>query len=221
ALCLRFSPRVDHEGNQPMRRAVRNNNILPSAARPAALRAGLLHGAVLLMMLVAADAALAKTGRPSEQYRDVIEQARAGRHEWALEQLAEQARLHPEDARIKHDQLIVSAWAGRYRDVIRLYEALPSEALPLPPAALAAVARAYRDDRQWQKSLALYRQGIRRFAQDADFRLGESLVLADSGEAPAALTMALAQVRRSPRDTSSLLVLSYAYRLNHQPYAAL
>src|SRR5690606_37145703 len=46
-------------------------------------------------------------------------------------------------------------------------------------------------------------------------------VLADSGEAPAALTMALAQVRRSPRDTSSLLVLSYAYRLNHQPYAAL
>ncbi|MDX3893305.1 poly-beta-1,6 N-acetyl-D-glucosamine export porin PgaA [Pusillimonas sp.] len=204
-----------------MRRAVRNHNILPSAARPAALRAGLLHGAVFLLVLAAANAAQAKTSTTSQEYRHVIEEARAGRHAWALEQLAEQARLHPKDARIKHDQLIVAGWAGRHGEVIRLYRALPSEVLPLPRAALAAVARAYRDDRQWSESLSLYREGMRRFPRDADFRLGETLVLADSGDARAALDMAVGQVRRSPRDASSLLVLSYAHRLNHQPYAAL
>lgn len=204
-----------------MRRAVNNHNNPPSTARPAAWRAKTLRCAVLLLALSAAVAAEAKTITASDEYRQVIEAARAGRHDWALDRLAEQAALHPEDARIRYDQLLIAGWAGRHQEVIRLYQALPQQALPLPPAALAAVARAYRDERQWTTALTLYREGMRRFPKDPDFRLGETLVLADSGDARAALSMASDLVKRAPRSPSSQLVLSYAYRLNNQPYAAL
>lgn len=205
-----------------MRRAVCDHTNLPWAARPAVHRARILDCACVVLALAAAAPAQAVTARAGgEEYRQLIEQARAGRHDWALERLAEQARLHPQDPRIRQDQLIVAGWAGRHDEVLRLYQALPPQALPLPRAALAAVARAYRDGRQWPAALTLYHEGIRRFPEDADFRLGEALVLADSGEAEAALDMAHGLVERSPNNPSSHLVLSYAYRLNQQPYAAL
>lgn len=204
-----------------MSRAVQNHNDSPLTARPLAWRTAIQRCAVALFVLATPAAAFAQAKFSNDEYRMVIEAARAGRNDWALQKLAEQAALYPDNIRIKHDQLIVAGWAGRAGEIIRLYQSLPQQALPLPRAALAAVARAYRDERQWTTALQLYREGMRRFPQDPEFSLGETLVLTDSGNAAAALKMATQLVEKAPRDPSRLLVLSYARRRNGQPYAAL
>src|SRR5690606_14855489 len=110
---------------------------------------------LLLVLTVGAMPPLhAQPVTQSQEYRQAIEQARAGRHAWALDWLAQQAERHPLEPRIRHDQLIVAGWAGRHQEVMRLYQSLPANALPLPKAALAAAARAYRDGRIWPTALA-------------------------------------------------------------------
>src|SRR3546814_11686282 len=95
------------------------------------------------------------------------------------------------------------------------------EAFPLPHAALAATARAYRDARQWPTSLTLYREGMRRFPQDPLFTLGEIEVLADVGATAPALAQAQALVEKSPDNLQALPALSYASRRANPPYAPL
>ena len=204
-----------------MRRAAHNHDNSPLTARPLAWHLTIRRCAMILLVLTAPMTAMAQAKFSGDEYRMVIEAARAGRHDWALQKLAEQAATYPDNARIRHDQLIVAGWAGRSDEIIRLYQSLPQSALPLSRGALAAVARAYRDERQWTTALSLYREGMRRFPEDPDFRLGETLVLTDSGDAAAALGVATELVKKAPSDPSRLLVLSYARRLNGQPYAAL
>lgn len=203
-----------------MRRVVRDNKTL-AATWPVANHSRLLGCLMLALLTATAAPAVAQSVSSTPEYRHAIEQARAGRHVWALDWLARQSGLYPQDQRIKHDQLIIAGWAGNYQEVIRLHQALPPEALPLPRAALAAAARAYRDDRQWPMALSLYREGKHRYPGDSTFTLGETLVLADSGDANEALDRAAALIAQAPNNANSYLVQSYAYRLNQQPYAAL
>lgn len=204
-----------------MSRAVQKKSDMVSAARPRARRTATLKCLTMCLLMTSAQPSLTQAAAGRDHYQQVIEAARAGRHEWALERLAEQAALEPDNLRIKYDQLIITGWAGRPAEVLQLYQSLPPNALPLPRAALSAVARAYRDERQWSQALALYREGRQRFPADKDFSLGETLVLADSGEADVALQSASGLVKQSPRDPSRLVALSYALRLHNQPYAAL
>lgn len=204
-----------------MSRAVQKKSDMLSTARPRAWRNATLKCVTTCLLVTAVLPALAQTASKRDHYQQVIEAARAGRHDWALERLAEQAALEPDNLRIKYDQLIITGWTGRSAEVLQLYQNLPPNALPLPRAALSAVARAYRDEHQWTSALELYREGKQRFPGDKDFDLGETLVLADSGEADVALQSATQLVNRSPRDPSRLVALSYALRLNNQPYAAL
>lgn len=204
-----------------MCRAVRNNKTCSSAARPIAGSGQFLNCILFALLTAAALPTHGQTLSSAQEYQYVIEQARNGRHDWALDWLARQGQLQPDNQRIKHDQLIIAGWAGRYQNVIDIHQALPPQALPLPRAALAAVARAYRDARQWPMALSLYREGKRRFPDDRAFSLGETLVLADSGDTSQALVNAQTMVKLRPRDAHSYLVKSYAYRLNNEPYAAL
>src|SRR5690606_38949324 len=99
-------------------------------------RAAIQHCAVAFVVLACPSTAFSQTKLSNDDYRMVIEAARAGRHDWALQRLAQQAALHPENTRIKHDQLIVAGWAGRSDEILKLYQALPQQALPLPRAPL-------------------------------------------------------------------------------------
>lgn len=212
-----------NQGMKLMRRDAREYYILPLALPPASSGIRFLRRATIFLALaaVATEPGWAASVSRTADYQQVIEQARSGRHAWALHWLDQQGQLYPQDQRIRHDQLIIAGWAGQYQDVIRLHQSLAPEAFPLPRAALAATARAYRDDRQWQASLALYREGMRRYPHDQVFSLGEIEVLADAGEAAAAVAQAQGLVQQAPDNVQSLLTLSYAHRRSNQPYAAL
>lgn len=205
-----------------MRRAARDHYSLPEAAQGVASRKR-LAGYTMLAALLVASAAYAQTGpvTHTEEYRQVIGQARAGSHAWALQWLQKQVEQHPREPGLRHDQLIIAGWAGRHQEVMRLHQALPPEALPLPRAALAATARAYRDGKLWPTALGLYREGIRRFPNDRAFAAGEVMVLADMGDSQAALAQAQKLTQAFPDQPWSLITLSYAHRRAQQPYAAL
>ncbi|MFX7140153.1 hypothetical protein ABTH88_19710, partial [Acinetobacter baumannii] len=83
--------------------------------------------------------------------------------------------------RAAYDRMIVAGWAGRPAEVLETYRGLGSDANQLPADVLAAVARAQRDERQWDASLALDREGRQRVPGRHDYALGEILVLADRG----------------------------------------
>lgn len=106
------------------------------------------------------------------------------------------------------------------KKLIQGYESVGSNG-SLPPQSLIAVARAYRDAMQWDKALALFQEGERRFPSRTEFALGRIMTLADARRIPEAVSAGRKLAKRQPRNPDSYLVLGYAYQMGRQPYAEL
>jgi biofilm PGA synthesis protein PgaA len=174
----------------------------------------------LAVGLAAAMSCLALPAQADPIYDTLIQRARAGDYEPALALLRERMASTPTDRRAAYDRIVIASWAGRSAEVLDTYGQLGS-APTLPAEALSAVARALRDERRWDEALAHYREGRRRFPQQADFALGEVMVLADSGRAGEAVTQGQALVRQQPSSPDARLALAYAYTRAGEPYEAL
>jgi len=182
---------------------------------PVQLAVGL--AAAMSCLAVPAHAAPAQA---DQQYDALIQRARAGDHEPALTALRERLAQAPTDRRAAYDRMIIAGWAGRPAEVLETYGQL-GDAVQLPADALAALARAHRDERQWDASLARYREGQQRFPARQDFVLGEILTLADSGRSADAVAAGQALVRRQPSNADARIALAYAYIRAREPYEAL
>ena len=106
------------------------------------------------------------------------------------------------------------------KKLIQDYESVGSKG-SLPPQSLIAVARAYRDAMQWDKALALFQEGERRFPSRTEFALGRIMTLADARRIPDAVAAGQKLAKRQPRNPDSYLALGYAYQMGRQPYAEL
>ncbi|GLC95562.1 poly-beta-1,6 N-acetyl-D-glucosamine export porin PgaA [Cupriavidus sp. TA19] len=180
---------------------------------PAGLAAGLAAALCCMPAPAQADAA----------YDALIQRARAGDYASALTMLRERVASAPSDRRAAFDRIIIAGWAGRPGEVLAAYGALEQAgvARSAPPQVLAAVAGALRDQKRWDEALARYREGRRRFPDEAVFALGEVGVLSDSGQAAEAVAAGQALVRSQPDDVDSRLVLAYAQASAGEPYEAL
>ncbi|WP_231906579.1 poly-beta-1,6 N-acetyl-D-glucosamine export porin PgaA [Cupriavidus gilardii] len=190
---------------------------------PVQLAVGL--AAAMSCLAVPAHAAPAQADQPpaqaDRQYDALIQRARAGDYEPALTALRERLAQAPADRRAAYDRMIIAGWAGRPAEVLETYRGLGSDASQLPADVLAAVARAQRDERQWDASLAHYREGRQRFPARHDFALGEILVLADSGRTADAVAAGRALVERQPSSPDARIALAYAHTRANDPYEAL
>lgn len=169
-------------------------------------------------LVLASSQAMAVTPK---QYNALIKKARQGDYEPALQMLRERNQEKPSDRRALYDHILIAGWAGKTDEIISVYEAMGPAADTLPASALSTVARAYRDTKQWDKSLVLYREGVRRFPGDAQLALGEIMVLAETGHEDEAIAKGRALVRSAPNEPDRRLALSYVYKLGRQPFAAL
>lgn len=95
------------------------------------------------------------------------------------------------------DWLQINGWAGKDAEVRRIWEAY-SPTMSLPDPALRAAAKSYRNLRQWQPSVALWRRVLQRSPRDDDARSGLILTLADAGQTKTALELAASRVKREP-----------------------
>lgn len=182
----------------------------------AAPAAALVHG-LAACALAWAPASAAKV---DEEYDALIIQARQGIYDPALAMLRQRVSLNPQDLRAIVDLIVIAGRAGRSAEVIEVYESL-ALARPLPAEALATVARAYRDEKQWNQALLVFRKGARPYPEDDAFVLGETMVLADAGEIAEAIELGRKLVAQAPRNVDRRLALGYAYARGQQHFAAL
>ncbi|WP_410017154.1 poly-beta-1,6 N-acetyl-D-glucosamine export porin PgaA [Pseudomonas sp. 5P_3.1_Bac2] len=152
-------------------------------------------------------------------YDQLIERARAGDYAPALTYLRQQ-EVDWHSPHFLTDHLLIASWAGEDAEVVQLYEQ-PGTANTVNADALAAVARAYRNLRQWPQALNVYRQGLLRFPEHQGLLLGEVMTLADAGQRSAAISRGRSLVTRAPNDPERRLALAYAYLADGQRYAAL
>lgn len=155
-----------------------------------------------------------------EEYDALIIQARQGIYGPALTMLRQRVSMNPQDLRAIIDLIVIAGRAGRNEEVTEVYESL-AVAMPLPAEALATVARAYRDEQQWDQALAVYRKGAFPYPEDDTFVLGETMVLADAGQIANAITLGRMLVDRAPDNPDRRLALSYAYARGQEPFASL
>lgn len=156
----------------------------------------------------------------SASYDTLIREARNGHYQPALSMLSQRLHDAPADRRVLLDYILVSDWAGHSRQVVDAYEAAGSPA-NLPAQPLAAVARAYRNTQQWDKAIALYREGQRRFPSQQGFTLGHIMTLADAHRFDESVAMGRKLVARNSGSADSHLALGYAYQLSGQSYLSL
>jgi tetratricopeptide (TPR) repeat protein len=104
------------------------------------------------------------------------------------------------------------------RAAVRLGLAESGIATPRTDAFAARIASAYESEGRYQEALALYRDAVRRFPQDADlhYRLG-ALLLARFDAAEEAYGPLVEAVRRRPRFREALLALG-GVQLDMQRY---
>lgn len=174
----------------------------------------------LAVGIAAAMSCLAGPVQADPAYDALIQRARHGDHEPALAMLRERLAQSPSDRHAAYDRILIASWAGRPAEVLET-AALLGDGANLPADVLASIARAYRDERRWDESLARYREGRQRFPQRQDFALGEVMVLADTGRHAQAREAGRALVSREPANPDARLALAYAHASAGDPYEAL
>ena len=151
-------------------------------------------------------------------YEQLIEQARAGDYQPALNFLRSQP--DPSSARYRQDHLLIASWAGEDAEVVEHYERWTKQR-DWPADILAVVARSYRNLQRWPQALATYQRGLVLSAGHQGLLLGQLLTLADAGQSARAIELGRALVAQAPSDAERRLALAYAYQRAGQPHAAL
>ncbi|CAM5218644.1 Poly-beta-1,6-N-acetyl-D-glucosamine export protein [Castellaniella defragrans] len=158
---------------------------------------------------------------PLQDYDSLIREARNGDYPPALDMLRQRLQAFPHDRKFLSDYLVISGWEqGKDAQTTQAYVAAGSPG-DLAAAPLASVARAYRNQQQWNPALALYAQGRQRFPMDLDFLVGQIMTLADAGRIGEATTLGQQTIERYPHSADARLALGYVYQRARAPYAAL
>ncbi len=113
-----------------------------------------------------------------------VKLARAGHTNEALRILQKLYKEHPGDTKLAHDILAVSGWAGHDDSVVSVYEALPAG--KKPDYVLGTVGLSYRNMKQPEQALEIYRQGLAQSPSNASFAVGVIRSLMDAKRFPEA-----------------------------------
>ncbi len=144
---------------------------------------------------------------------------RAGDRDAALADLRAQLAAGSTDPALVPDLVTLLQQAGHSADAVALWEhARPNDP---PDYALAAMVRAYRDQRRFDQAVALARDGLRRFPSDPVWPLLLGLALADDGRGDDALAVLAGPAASRAPLVERLLAQGYAARRADRPYDAL
>ncbi|CDG20905.1 Poly-beta-1,6-N-acetyl-D-glucosamine export protein [Xenorhabdus poinarii G6] len=91
-------------------------------------------------------------------YDALIHQARQGNTHPMLEYIRQEEKQHRLSSSQIADWLQVASWAGYDDEVISLWQRYRSR--DLPPRGISAVARAYRNQRQWPQAIQVWRTAL-------------------------------------------------------------
>lgn len=142
-------------------------------------------------------------------YDQQIQQARNGNYTSFLHYLQRYQQQHALTPEQVADWLQVASWAGRDDEVIQVWLRY-NVYMPLPARGVAAAAQSWRNQKQWQPALALWKQACSLAPEHDDYRVGYIKTLADARMDQLALQEAQKQVTAHPSQTN-LETLAYVY----------
>ncbi|MGP3593679.1 poly-beta-1,6 N-acetyl-D-glucosamine export porin PgaA [Vagococcus sp. WN89Y] len=143
-------------------------------------------------------------------YDRLVLQARNGQTQALLTWLQEREQHSTLTVSQVADWLQVAGWAGRDRDVVRVWERYHLQ-MDIPVRGITAAARAYRNLKQWDTSLALWERARQKASSDEGLRAGRVLTLVDAQKNIPALVEAEQLVQDDP-SLQSYQALGYVWR---------
>lgn len=173
---------------------------------------------VLALLLTAAAGFAAAQDTP--QYDALIRQAQAGDTAPVLNFLRQADIKGALAERYVSDWIAVASWAGRNQEVAELYAKWFAQ-LSLPAPAHATAARAMRNLRLWEPSIAAYQRALKIESGSTPYRTGLIYVLADAGRDADALSSARQLLAVAPRDPQRILALAYVHTAAQRHFEAL
>lgn len=153
-----------------------------------------------------------------QHYDNLLQRARIGDYAPALDYLS---KLKTPDRQMLADQLLISGWAGKDKEVIRLYKQYGTSMLHDNMEVHAAAARALRNQQQWLEALSAYQQAQRLAPTRLDFQIARIQTLADAGQTEQALVQAQTLLRAEPEDVERRMLLGYVLARSGREYASL
>lgn len=152
-------------------------------------------------------------------YDELIIQARDGDRQPLLNYLAAQSQQTPLTPGQVADWLQVSAWAGNDAQTLAVWTRY-RDSMAIPARGQMAVARALRDQKKWNESLAVWENVLREEPNDSDARTGWIMTLADARRNEQAITEAQQWAAREPGPDRDAL-LAYVYNAQGKNWDAL
>lgn len=142
-------------------------------------------------------------------YDQYVLQAREGNYAPFLNYLQRYQQQHALTPEQVADWLQIASWAGRDGEVIQIWQRYQVY-MALPARGTAAAAQAYRNQRQWSASLALWDQALSQQPENDDYRIARIKTLADAGHDLQAVSEAQRLVAKE-QSAAHLQALSYVY----------
>lgn len=175
-----------------------------------------------LKTLLAASMAMAFPALATEAsptYDTLVQEARSGNTSALLGYLREHEQQTPLNANQVADWLQVANWAGQDTEVVKVWQRYHGS-LEIPARGEVAVARSYRNLKQYPASLAHWESALALEPQNDDIRAGWVMTLADARHYNAAVSEARQMVARAPT-SGNYEALAYAYRAQGKSWDAL
>lgn len=142
-------------------------------------------------------------------YDELIIQAREGDRQPLLQYLAEQEKQTPLTPGQVADWLQVCAWADNDAQTLAVWDRY-RRSMTIPARGQMAVARALRNQKKWNESLAVWENVLQEAPGDSDARTGWIMTLADARRNEQAVTEARRWAEQEPGPDKDAL-LAYVY----------
>lgn len=152
-------------------------------------------------------------------YDTLVQEARSGNTTALLGYLREHEQQNPLNANQVADWLQVANWAGQDTEVVKVWQRY-HDTLAIPARGEVAVARSYRNLKQYPASLARWESALAMEPQNDDIRAGWVMTMADARHYNAAVSEARQMVARAPT-SANYEALAYAYRAQGKSWDAL
>ncbi|MBD2796649.1 poly-beta-1,6 N-acetyl-D-glucosamine export porin PgaA [Xenorhabdus sp. 18] len=149
-----------------------------------------------LLSLFISLSCLITTESAQADYDVLIQQARKGNSTPMLEYIRQEEKQHRLSSSQIADWLQVASWAGYDDEVLSLWQRYRT--MSIPARGISAVARAYRNQRQWPQAIQMWRTALMSEPQNSDSKTGLIMTLADAKQDKEARRLAKDLLARQP-----------------------
>jgi biofilm PGA synthesis protein PgaA len=175
----------------------------------------ILYISVFLCLYTQASIAESLTASIGERRHAAVQQAREGKFDLSLPELAKLVAETPEDIGIVADYIVALTWANKNQEALDVAKSIQLKTAPI--YCVSALAKAARDVGDFQQALTLYEQLINRQAGNLDPVFGRLLTLIDLKEFDKAEAQLSVLRNNYPNKPEVYRAMSYLGQVSQQP----